>query len=57
MPFGTKNIGATYQKLVNTMFTDLIGKKVEAYIHEMVVKTTKCHNRIQDLQDIFSTLL
>lgn len=29
MPFRLKNIGATYQKLVNTMFADLIRKKVD----------------------------
>lgn len=41
IPFGLKNMGTTYLKLVNTVFMDLIGKKVESYIDEMVVKTSK----------------
>ena len=54
MPFGLKNAGATYQKLVNTMFGDLIGTKVEAYIDDMVVKTTSTSNHIGDLEDVLS---
>lgn len=37
MPFGLKNIGATYQKFVNTIFKDLIGVTVEVYIINLVV--------------------
>ena len=32
MPFGLKNARATYQRLVNEMFKDLIGKSMEAYV-------------------------
>ena len=34
MPFGLKNKGATYQRLVNMMFKDLIGKTMEVYVDE-----------------------
>jgi len=39
MPFGLKNAGATYQRLVNRMFKDLLGKTMEVYIDDMLVKS------------------
>ncbi|KAI5317940.1 hypothetical protein L3X38_037647 [Prunus dulcis] len=37
MPFGLKNVGSTYQRLVNKMFKSQIGKTMEVYIDDMVV--------------------
>ncbi|MBW1279489.1 reverse transcriptase family protein, partial [Escherichia coli] len=34
MPFGLKNAGATYQRLVNAMFKDQLGKTMEVYIDD-----------------------
>jgi hypothetical protein len=39
MPFGLKNAGATYQRLMNRMFHDQIRKNVEVYIDDMLVKS------------------
>ncbi|XP_022867175.1 uncharacterized protein LOC111386905 [Olea europaea var. sylvestris] len=39
MPFGLKNAGATYQRLINKVIADLIGKTIEAYVDDMVVKS------------------
>ena len=39
MPFGLKNVGATYQRLVNTMFSKQIGRKIEMYVDDMLVKS------------------
>jgi hypothetical protein len=39
MPFGLKNIGATYQRCMLTIFEDLIGKTIEAYVDDNVVKS------------------
>ena len=39
MPFGLKNAGATYQQLVNHMFRDLIGKSMEVYVDDLLVKS------------------
>ncbi|KAK4383600.1 Retrovirus-related Pol polyprotein from transposon [Sesamum angolense] len=39
MPFGLKNARATYQRLVNKMFKDLIGKTIEVYVDDMLVKS------------------
>ena len=39
-PFGLKNAGATYQRLVNRMFQKQIGRIMEVYIDDMLVKST-----------------
>ena len=39
MPFGLKNTGATYQRLMNKMFTDQIGRNVQVYVDDMLVKS------------------
>ena len=39
MSFGLKNVGATYQRLVTRMFWSQIGKNVEVYINDMVIKS------------------
>ena len=38
MPFGLKNVGATYQRMMTRMFWDKIGCTIEVYIDDMVVK-------------------
>jgi hypothetical protein len=39
MPFGLKNMGATYQRCMLTIFGDLIGRTIEAYVDDIVVKS------------------
>ena len=39
MPFGLKNAGATYQRLMNKMFARQIGRNVEVYVDDMLVKS------------------
>ena len=41
MPFGLKNARATYQRLVNHMFRPQIGRNVEVYMDDMLVKSAK----------------
>lgn len=38
MPFGLKNAGATYQRLMDKILADQMGRNVEAYVDDMVVK-------------------
>ncbi|XP_060972375.1 uncharacterized protein LOC133038292 [Cannabis sativa] len=45
MPFGLKNAGATYQRLVNRMFADMLGKRMEVYIDDMLVKSLAALSR------------
>lgn len=39
MVFGLKNAGATYQRLVNKIFKHLIGKTMEVYVDDMLIKS------------------
>ena len=41
MPFRLKNVGATYQQILTRMFQDKIGRTVEVYINDMVVKSKR----------------
>ncbi|XP_022880562.1 uncharacterized protein LOC111397817 [Olea europaea var. sylvestris] len=56
MPFGLKNVGATYQRLVNKIFAKLIGKTVKAYVDDMVVKNKQLNSHVSNLEEVFATL-
>ena len=56
MPFGLKNAGASYQRLVNKMFAEQQGKTVEVYIDDMLVKSLKATDHIQHLRQCFDVL-
>ncbi|KAL6202299.1 hypothetical protein ACLB2K_026007 [Fragaria x ananassa] len=57
MPFGLKNAGATYQRLVNAMFEDEIGEAMEVYVDDMLVKSRTEDDHIANLSKIFTKLL
>ena len=52
MTFGLKNAGATYQRAINYIFHDLIGKLVEIYIDDVVVKSTSAGGHLEDLRQV-----
>ncbi|KAL2250014.1 UNVERIFIED_CONTAM: Retrovirus-related Pol polyprotein from transposon opus [Sesamum indicum] len=56
MPFGLKNAGATYQRLVNRMFKDQIGKTMEVYVDDMLVKSSRSEDHVVYLEQTFATL-
>ena len=56
MPFGLKNAGATYQRLVNRMFHKQIGTTMEVYIDDMLVKSTTAELHIAHLSEEFQIL-
>ena len=49
MPFGLKNTGATYQRLVNHMLHPQIGRNVEVYVDDMLVKSQDEGKHLDDL--------
>ena len=53
MPFGLKNVGATYQRLVNRMFQKKIGTTMEVYINDMLVKSIIAELHIAHLSEAF----
>ena len=53
MPFGLKNAGVTYQRLVNRMFQKQIGTTMEVYIDDMLVKSTTAEFHIPHLSEAF----
>jgi ribonuclease HI len=56
MPFGLKNAGATYQRMITKMFSSQLGKTVEVYIDDMVVKSVYAEDHLGDLRVVFNTL-
>jgi hypothetical protein len=56
MAFGMKNGGATYQKCVHIILENQIGRNVEAYINDIVVRSKKYGDLLDDLKEIFDNL-
>jgi hypothetical protein len=53
MPFGLRNVGATYQRCMNHVFGEHIGRTVEAYVDDIVIKTRKASDLLSDLEVTF----
>ena len=49
MPFGLKNTGSTYQRMMTRMFESLLGKNIKIYIDDMVVKSKLVSKHLGDL--------
>ena len=56
MPFGLKNAGATYQRLMNKMFVHQLGRNVQVYVDDMLVKSVRENDHLNDIQETFDTL-
>ncbi|KAJ9552535.1 hypothetical protein OSB04_016580, partial [Centaurea solstitialis] len=56
MPFGLKNAGSTYQRLVNMMFKEHLGRTMEVYIDDMLVKSERSIDHVAHLKQSFDIL-
>ena len=56
MSFDLKNVGATYQRLMNKMFANQIGRNVQVYVDNMLVKSRREEDHLKDLEETFGTL-
>ena len=56
IPFSLKNAGATYQRLMNMMFKDLIGRSMEVYMDDILVKSKMAGDHVEHLKQMFNIL-
>ena len=56
MPFGFKNTGSTYQRMMTRIFKPQLSKSIEIYIDDMVVKSKVASEYVGDLENIFEIL-
>ena len=50
MTFGLKNTGATYERVMNLIFHDLLDVILEVYIDDIVIKSAGLGNHLADLR-------
>ena len=56
MPFGLKNAGSTYQRMMTRMFELQLDKNIEIYVDDMAVKSKVVSGHLGDLDGIFDVL-
>jgi hypothetical protein len=56
MPFGLKNAGDTFQRLMRKALGAQMGRNAEAYVDDIIVKTHESHTFIEDLEETFANL-
>ena len=56
MPFGLKNAGSTYQKKITRMLEPQLGKSIEVYVDDMVIKSKAVSEHVGDLRVILNIL-
>ena len=56
MPFGLKNTSVTCQRLMNKMFAHQIGRNVQVYVDDMLVKSIREDDHLGDLKETFDIL-
>ncbi|GKB00436.1 reverse transcriptase domain-containing protein [Tanacetum coccineum] len=56
MPFGLKNAGATYKWLVDKAFEKQIGRNLEVYVDDLVIKSHTEQEILRDVEETFQTL-
>ena len=56
MPFGLKNASATYQRLMDKVFNRQIGKTMEVYVDDMIVRAENDERHCKYLEETFQSI-
>ncbi|XP_047267983.1 uncharacterized protein LOC124898194 [Capsicum annuum] len=56
MPFGLKNVGATYMRAMTTMFYDIMHKEIEVYMDDVIIKSREQSDHVKNLRKFFEKL-
>ena len=56
MPFGLKNVGATFMRMIQKYLLTQISRNVEAYMDDIMVKSRKGSDLLTDLAETFANL-
>jgi len=56
MPFGLKNAGATYHRLMDRILSPMLRHNVQAYVDDMVVTSERGDQHVPDLEELFTTI-
>src|ERR1043165_1636021 len=56
MPFGLKNAGATYQRMMQACLKEQIGRNMQVYVDDIVIKTYSATTLLDDPRETFATL-
>jgi len=56
MPFGLKNTGTTYQRLMDRILTPMLGQNVQAYVDEMVVTSKEQEQHVTDIKELLAII-
>jgi len=56
MPFDLKNAGVTYQRMMDKVFKHQLGRIMEGYVDDMLVKSMTFEQHLQDLREVFQVL-
>ena len=56
MPFRLKNVKATYQRAMVTLFHDMMHKEIEVYVDDMIVKSQERKSHVANLKKLFKRL-
>jgi hypothetical protein len=56
MPFGLKNVRATYRRAMVTLFHDMMHKEIKVYMDDMTAKSEEKESHVQILKELFERL-
>ena len=56
IPFGLKNVGATYMRAMTTIFHEMIHKEIEVYVDDIIIKSRESSDHLMYIKKFFDLL-